>query len=102
MKTGTILSGSYRDCHYFYRVVKATDKTVWLEELNTYLFSPKESYIRDDGEMPDLVSPGTPIKKSFRIKISENGIEYIKKNDHCFLYIWNGVHAKIHIGTLIK
>jgi hypothetical protein len=46
--------------------------------------------------------PGTPVKKSFRIKISENGIERIKKNDHCFLYIWNGVHTRIRSGIPIK
>lgn len=92
MKIGTILSGAFQysaRIPYFYRVIKATDKTVWLEELETYVFT-SDSCGQNGQKMPDLVSPGTPLKKSFRIKKTTDGREYIKKDSYCFLSVWNG------------
>ena len=91
MKVGDILVYAY---HYnarypqFVRVTKTTAKSVWLEKLEK-VWHTHDGYGQNGTRMPDLVSPGRPMKGCFRIKVSKKGFEWLKI-DNCCAMLWDG------------
>jgi len=92
MKVGDILvySYNYNACYpHFVRVTRATEKSVWLEEI------PKK-WITHDGfgqngeRMPDFTKKPIPMKGSFRIK-KRNVLNYeYVKVDGYIATPWDG------------
>ena len=91
IQVGTILSGAYSysaRIPVFFRVVRLTDKTVWLEQLNKFIVDD-DGYGQNGSCMPDLVAPGKLIEKGFRIKRRSNGTIMVKYDIGCWLYVWD-------------
>lgn len=92
MKVGDIITYAH---HYsaripeFARVIKATEKSVWLEHLDKKWVS-HDGYGQNGDRVPNLDGPTRPFKGCFRIKTRKDGTEFIKVNSYCYGYIWDG------------
>lgn len=91
MKVGDILVYAY---HYnarypqFVRVVKTTEKSVWVENVEKKWLS-HDGYGQNGLRVPDFDAPTTPVKGCFRIKRFKDGVEYCVI-DRCAAFIWDG------------
>jgi len=89
-RIGSIVVWAY---HYsarivtFGRVTRMTGSTIWVNKIEKHRVSGDFM----QGEvMPNLEDPGTPMKKSFRIKKRADGTEFFKESNYCFGQLWDG------------
>jgi len=90
IEVGTIFTYAF---HYncrrpqFVRVVRSTEKSVWIESLPK-MWHTHDGYGQNGTEVPNLSGEPTKINGSFRIK-DYNGNPYFKING-CYAFIWDG------------
>ena len=92
MKVGDILVYCYSyNARYpqFARVIRATDKSVWLESVPKKWLE-HDGYGQNGKVVPNFGGNTTPIKGSFRIKHSNYLNEDYVKVDGCMATIWDG------------